>query len=108
MIYPSIRRSGEKRQSAGYAGVRMSGRALADAIGLSRIFAAGVQTSGGFEVAVGPGKYDDLCTYVREKTVAAGAIVIVIGGARGSGFSVQGTDPRIAMRLADVLDELAA
>lgn len=38
---------------------------------------------------VGPGRYDDLCTYVREKAQARGAIVIVIDGNRGAGFSVQ-------------------
>jgi len=37
----------------------------------------------------GPGKYDDLCTLVRERAGADGAIVIVFGGALGSGFSVQ-------------------
>jgi hypothetical protein len=38
---------------------------------------------------VGPGKYDDLCTLVIEKAEAHGAIVLVFGGNRGSGFSVQ-------------------
>lgn len=42
----------------------------------------------------GPGRYDDLCTYVREQSQAAGAIVIVLGGNRGFGFSVQ-LDARI-------------
>lgn len=37
----------------------------------------------------GPGKYDLLCTYVREKTKARAALVIVIEGEAGSGFSVQ-------------------
>jgi hypothetical protein len=37
----------------------------------------------------GPGKYDDYCTRVREETDAHAAIVLVIGGKRGSGFSVQ-------------------
>lgn len=39
------------------------------------------------KMALGPGKYDDLCTYVREKAKAEGAIVIVYGGERGQGFS---------------------
>jgi len=38
---------------------------------------------------IGPGRYDDLCTEVREKTDAAGVIVIVIDGNKGSGFSCQ-------------------
>jgi hypothetical protein len=45
-------------------------------------------------MALGPGKYDDLCTYVRKKAgitpdMNGGAIVIVIGGLHGDGFSVQ-------------------
>jgi tRNA A37 N6-isopentenylltransferase MiaA len=40
---------------------------------------------------LGPGKYDDLCTDVREKSAAEGAIVIVVGGNRGTGFSCQAT-----------------
>jgi hypothetical protein len=38
---------------------------------------------------IGPGKYDDLCTYVREQAKAAGVIVIVFEGEKGAGFSVQ-------------------
>jgi hypothetical protein len=38
----------------------------------------------------GPGKYDDLATTVREQAKANGVIVIVIGGDKGTGFSVQG------------------
>ena len=37
-----------------------------------------------------PGKYDDLCTYVRETAKATGAIVVVTDGESGHGFSVQG------------------
>ena len=40
-------------------------------------------------MALGPGKYDDLATHVREHAKARAAIVIVIGGEKGSGFSVQ-------------------
>jgi hypothetical protein len=54
----------------------------------------------------GPGKYDDLCTEVREKANARGAIVIVIGGERGNGFSCQG-DLVTLSRLPDVLESLA-
>lgn len=42
-------------------------------------------------MSIGPGKYDELCTVVREGAQAEGAVVIVIGGNRGSGFSVQGS-----------------
>ena len=41
-------------------------------------------------MAVGPGKYDALCTYVKESAKAEGAVVIVIHGTNGSGFSMQG------------------
>ena len=37
----------------------------------------------------GPGKYDYLCTYVREMSRAQCALVIVINGDKGSGFSLQ-------------------
>lgn len=39
-------------------------------------------------MAEGPGKYDDLVTLVREKTGAAGVLLIVLDGNKGSGFSV--------------------
>ena len=42
---------------------------------------------------IGPGKYDDLCTYVREKAHAQMAIVIIVGGDKGEGFSCQSTLP---------------
>lgn len=38
----------------------------------------------------GPGKYDDLCTLVREKAKARGVLVAIIDGEYGQGFSVQG------------------
>lgn len=49
-------------------------------------------------MAEGPGKYDAVCTMARELTEAACAIVIVFGGRRGDGFSVQ-VDSRIAREL---------
>jgi hypothetical protein len=54
-------------------------------------------------MAIGPGKYDDLCTQVRESAQAKGAIVIVLDGERGSGFSVQ-ADLASTLRLPDLLD----
>lgn len=38
---------------------------------------------------IGPGKYDPLCTFIREQTKAVGCALIVIDGDRGMGFSVQ-------------------
>ena len=37
----------------------------------------------------GPGKYDDLCTQARNTAKAAGVVLIVFGGEKGDGFSVQ-------------------
>lgn len=37
----------------------------------------------------GPGKYDDLATYVREQAKAEGVLLVVLGGNRGHGFELQ-------------------
>jgi hypothetical protein len=55
---------------------------------------------------IGPGKYDRLCTIVREEAGAAGALVLVIDGEKGSGFSVQ-ADIETQMRLPDLLEAMA-
>lgn len=57
-------------------------------------------------MAFGPGKYDDLCTMVREQAKAAGAIVIVMNGERGSGFSCQANLQAMA-DLPDILESMA-
>ncbi|HKX40910.1 MAG TPA: hypothetical protein VJO99_07115 [Burkholderiaceae bacterium] len=38
---------------------------------------------------IGPGKYDDVCTQVREQTQAEGVVLIIADGKLGSGFSMQ-------------------
>lgn len=43
------------------------------------------------EVKPGGGKYDDLCTLVRERADAAGVVLIVIDGNKGCGFSAAAT-----------------
>lgn len=60
-------------------------------------------------MAMGPGKYDDLCTYVRTQAKADCAFVIVIGGDRGHGFSAQvtGAVETLAL-LPDWLEGMAA
>ena len=55
----------------------------------------------------GPGKYDDICTMVRENTQATGAIVIVVDGNKGSGFSVQTISPDFASILPKILRLMA-
>jgi hypothetical protein len=60
---------------------------------------------------VGPGKYDDLATLVREQADAKAVVVIVLGGTAGSGFSVQSVEGDISARLPALLrmvaDEIA-
>jgi len=58
-------------------------------------------------MALGPGKYDPLATYVRESTHARGVVLLVVGGSHGSGFSVQG-DQAVQMSLPDMLERMAA
>lgn len=62
-------------------------------------------------MALGPGKYDDLATIVREQTDAHGVIVVVLGGKLGSGFCVQAREgvtmtnlPALLRRLADDIE----
>ena len=57
-------------------------------------------------MALGPGKYDDLATWVREQAEARGVIVLVIGGKLGSGFSAQAT-AAVTARLPALLRQLA-
>jgi len=40
-------------------------------------------------MAHGPGKYDDVATAVRLLTAARGVVLIISGGVKGSGFTVQ-------------------
>lgn len=60
---------------------------------------------------IGPGKYDDLCQYVMEKAEAKGAIVAVINGNKGFGFSCHLTLedtiklPLVLRTMADQIEE---
>lgn len=56
---------------------------------------------------MGPGKYDDLCTEVRQKAKAAAVVVIVLEGEHGSGFSVQAIAPGINGLLPKLLRQVA-
>ena len=40
-------------------------------------------------MALGPGKYDRLCTLVRDRAHARGAVVLIVDGSDGNGFSAQ-------------------
>lgn len=57
-------------------------------------------------MALGPGKYDQELTDLRTRCKAAGALLIVIDGDRGSGFSAQLT-PQLTLALPAVLRDLA-
>lgn len=54
----------------------------------------------------GKGKYDDACTIARESVDADGAILIILGGNKGNGFSVQAPEHMLRM-LPDVLATMA-
>jgi len=59
----------------------------------------------------GPGKYDDLCTLVRDlagvtEEHGGAAVVIIIGGNRGPGFCVQ-ADLASSLLLPDLLEDVA-
>lgn len=56
---------------------------------------------------IGAGKYDRITTEVRERTDAEGVVLIVLGGVKGNGFSVQMTRPEHMSALADVLEQAA-
>lgn len=55
---------------------------------------------------IGPGKYDDLCKLVRKRAGSRGAIVLVIDGKKGSGFSCQ-ADLEVTVKLPDILESMA-
>lgn len=59
----------------------------------------------------GPGKYDDLCTQVRDAADARVAFVLVIDGDAGSGFALQqiaaDKDLECVANLLTVADRLA-
>lgn len=57
----------------------------------------------------GPGRYDDVCTMVRMVTGAKVALVIVIDGDKGEGFSLQlqTTDTMLLVELPALLRKMA-
>lgn len=58
-------------------------------------------------MARGPGEYDAEATEVRERTDAMAVVVMVLGGNKGSGFSVQvERNPRDAKKLLAMLPQL--
>lgn len=65
-------------------------------------------------MALGPGKYDELCREIREKVglggeeipQSGGVVLIVIDGKHGAGFSCQ-ADMDTTLALPDLLERLA-
>jgi hypothetical protein len=61
-------------------------------------------------MALGPGKYDDVCTMVTKQVgigaQGGGVIVLVMGGNKGSGFSCQ-ADLETTLALPDLLESVA-
>lgn len=61
---------------------------------------------------IGPGKYDDVLTKVRLETEANGAILIILDGKQGFGFSAQlspllvGTIPALLRDVANQIEEM--
>ena len=55
----------------------------------------------------GPGKYDDICTEARVAASAEAVVLIVLGGEKGSGFSVQAIEGDITRRLPALLRSVA-
>lgn len=58
-------------------------------------------------MSVGPGIYDPLCTLVREQTDAKVAIVVVIDGINGNGFSIQSLGIPFMQDLPELLEAMA-
>jgi hypothetical protein len=56
-------------------------------------------------MTLGPGKYDEICTLVREQ-VGGSVVLIVIGGTLGDGMSCQ-ADFETTMGLPDRLERVA-
>ena len=56
---------------------------------------------------LGPGVYDEICTFAREAANAQVAIVLILGGNLGNGFSVQTLGHVPDSQIAALLHEVA-
>jgi hypothetical protein len=57
---------------------------------------------------IGPGKYDDIATSVRNASEAEAVFVIILNGNKGSGFSVQMVNkPGLIEKLPEILRHIA-
>ncbi len=55
-----------------------------------------------------PGIYDDECSVLAMLTEGQLVAAIVLGGVKGTGFSVKAVDPKLLAELPDMLITLAA
>ena len=58
-------------------------------------------------MALGPGNYDDEVTALRERYHAHGVVLVVLGGDKGEGFSMQAS-LESTLRLPEMLEHIAA
>ena len=58
-------------------------------------------------MSTGPGVYDARCTTARDLSDAESAILIIVKGVEGSGFSVQTRNPQFAQSLPLLLRTVA-
>lgn len=58
-------------------------------------------------MALGPGLYDDEVTALRKRYHAVGVVLIVMGGDKGEGFSMQ-ADLETTLKLPEMLEWIAA
>lgn len=57
-------------------------------------------------MAIGPGIYDHECEVARKATGADTTVLIIVGGMKGSGFSIQ-SNPGFLNRLPGLLRQMA-
>ncbi len=55
----------------------------------------------------GPGKYDAACVHAFVETRATAAVLLILGGEHGHGFSVNTSDPGLVKLLPALLREVA-
>lgn len=53
------------------------------------------------------GHYDEECEKLLNETEAAGVIVIVLAGNKGTGFSLSAIDPQVVLDLPSILRTVA-
>jgi hypothetical protein len=72
---------------------------------------SGADNSERQRMTAGAGKYDAVTTKVREETQAEGIILVIFGGNKGDGFSVQATSDillDLPKMLRSIADQIAA